>query len=219
MKKRCKKSVIKYIVISVMVIIMTIMMAGCGAASESPENTGSGSKVGDVLKNPMKGQDKDEEPDQNTENGIKDNQNDKTNDPASGSNEKTSDRAAGVIAGDGSVDIDLTQMSSDMVYATVYQMVMEPDQYIGKTFKIKGLYCVAQEPKTGAYYQYCLVQDALACCAQGLEFVWGDGSHVYPDDYPPEETEITVQGTFETYKEPGDDTLYSRLANATMTIG
>ena len=219
MKKRYKKSVIIYIVISITVMTMTMIVTGCGTASDSARNTGSGSKVGDVLKSQMKDQDNTGEQDQKTENGIKDNQNDKTNDPDSGNNEKTSDKDAGVTAGNGSVDIDLTQMSSDMVYATVYQMVMDPNQYIGKTFKIKGLYCVAQEPKTGAYYQYCLVQDALACCAQGLEFVWGDGSHVYPDDYPPEETEITVQGTFETYKEPGDDTLYSRLANATMTVG
>ena len=41
----------------------------------------------------------------------------------------------------------------------------------------------------------------MACCAQGLEFVWGDGSHKYPDEYPAEDTEIEVQGTFETYKE------------------
>ena len=41
----------------------------------------------------------------------------------------------------------------------------------------------------------------MACCAQGLEFVWGDGSHKYPDEYPAEDTEIEVQGTFKTYKE------------------
>ena len=35
----------------------------------------------------------------------------------------------------------------------------------------------------------------MACCAQGLEFVWGDGSHKYPDEYPAEDAEIEVQGT------------------------
>ena len=34
------------------------------------------------------------------------------------------------------VDYDLTQMSSDMVYATVFQMVNSPEQYENKSFKI-----------------------------------------------------------------------------------
>ena len=58
----------------------------------------------------------------------------------------------------------------------------------------------------------------MACCAQGLEFVWGDGSHAYPDEYPAEDAEIEVQGTLETYKEKNDDTTYCRLANADMKI-
>ena len=48
----------------------------------------------------------------------------------------------------------------------------------------------------------------MACCAQGLEFVWGDGSHKYPDEYPAEDTEIEVQGTFKTYKEKDYDTTF-----------
>lgn len=51
-------------------------------------------------------------------------------------------------------------MNSDMVYATVYQMMVEPEQ----------------------------------------------------------ETEIIVQGTFETYKEPNDETLYCRITDADMQI-
>ena len=53
----------------------------------------------------------------------------------------------------------------------------------------------------------------MACCAQGLEFVWGDGSHKYPDEYPAE-----VQGTFETYKEKDYDTTFCRLANVDMRV-
>ena len=43
-------------------------------------------------------------------------------------------------------------------------------------------------------------------------------SHVYPDEYPKDETEIEVKGTFETYKEPGDDTLYCHLVNSEMQV-
>lgn len=72
------------------------------------------------------------------------------------------------------VDYDLTNMNKDMVYATVYQLMVEPDKYIGKTLCIDGLYYTGQNEKTGTYYHYSIIKDALACCSQGLEFVWGD---------------------------------------------
>lgn len=111
-----------------------------------------------------------------------------------------------------------TKMNKDMVYATVYQLMVEPDKYIGKTLCIDGLYYTGQNEKTGTYYHYSIIKDALACCSQGLEFVWEDGAHVYPDEYPKDETEIEVKGTFETYKEPGDDTLYCHLVNSEMQV-
>ena len=78
------------------------------------------------------------------------------------------------------VDYDLTQMSSDMVYATVYQLMVKPDEYVGKTFRIDGNFYATYYEPTQKYYFYCVIQDATACCAQGLEFLWDDGTHVYP---------------------------------------
>ena len=40
--------------------------------------------------------------------------------------------------------------------------------------------------------------------------------HLSDEDYPEQETEIIVQGTFETYKEPNDETLYFRITDADM---
>ncbi len=114
------------------------------------------------------------------------------------------------------VDYDLTVMSSDMVYATVYQMMTDPGIYIGKTFRMDGLYQASYYEPTKQYYHACVIQDATACCAQGMEFVWGDGSHVYPDEYPEINTRVTVQGTFEAYSEAGDSNLYCRLKDATL---
>lgn len=113
---------------------------------------------------------------------------------------------------------DLTIMNSEMVYAMVYQMMADPNTYLGKTFRIEGTYYAVYYEATAQYYHYCLIQDALACCAQGIEFIWGDGSHVYPKDYPDENAKIVVEGTFETYKEDGDDILYCRLKDATMEV-
>ena len=51
-------------------------------------------------------------------------------------------------------------------------------------------------------YHACIIPDATACCAQGIEFVW-EGDHVWPDDYPEEGADIIVTGRLETYDENG----------------
>lgn len=119
-------------------------------------------------------------------------------------------------AGDPSVDYDLTVMDSDMVYASVYQLMTDPETYVGKSFKMQGTYYSTFYEPTNKHYHYVIIEDAAACCAQGIEFVWGDGSHVYPDEYPKNESRVEVEGTFETYKEDGDDRLYCRIKNAKM---
>lgn len=124
--------------------------------------------------------------------------------------------AEDVSGQDTDVDIDLTSMSSDMVYATVYQLMIEPERYVGKTIKMDGLYYASWYEATQQYYHYVIIQDAAACCSSGMEFVWEDGSHVYPDEYPEDETEIEVVGVFETYTEEGDENLYCRLRDASI---
>lgn len=116
------------------------------------------------------------------------------------------------------VDYDLTVMSSDMVYATIYQMITEPEQYAGKTIRMQGLYYAAYAEQKFQYYHYCIVTDALACCAQGIEFVWDDGNHVYPDEYPRDNAPITVQGTFSAQKEETTGNWYCRLENASLNV-
>ena len=130
--------------------------------------------------------------------------------------EDTISGAENVRDTDETVDYDLTQMSSDMVYATVYQMMVTPEEYEGKTFRIDGNFYATYYEATKKYYFYCIIQDATACCAQGMEFIWDDGSHIYPDEYPEDNAEIVVEGTFETYREDGDENLYCRLSDATL---
>ena len=88
----------------------------------------------------------------------------------------------------GEPDVDLTTLSSTMVYSEVYKM--------------NGRFAVYENPNTGAVYTACIIMDATACCSQGLEFVLA-GEHSYPADYPEPGTEITVVGTFQTYEENG----------------
>lgn len=117
------------------------------------------------------------------------------------------------------VDVDLTQMGSDMVYATVYQMMVDPETYVGKTVRMRGSYYATWYEQTMKYYHYVIINDATACCSQGMEFVWEDGNHKYPEEYPAAETEVEVTGVFETYREEGDENLYCRLKDAVLEWG
>ncbi len=111
------------------------------------------------------------------------------------------------------IDIDLTKMSSTMIYSEVYAMMVDSKQYIGKKVRMRGEFSGFYDKQSGQYYFSCLIRDAMACCAQGLEFVLTD-DYSYPDDYPPTGTDITVTGIFEPYQE-GNFTFY-HLANAVL---
>ena len=95
-----------------------------------------------------------------------------------------------------------------MVYSEVYNMMVTPENYIGKTVKMRGQLEIAQpldadgNPDPQRIYFSCVIADATACCAQGIEFVLA-GEHKYPEDYPQPGAEITVSGTFRTYEEDG----------------
>ena len=109
------------------------------------------------------------------------------------------------------IDVDLTTLSSTMVYSEVYNMMTTPDDYIGKVVKMNGAFTVFHDEGSSDYFFACIVKDATACCAQGIEFLLA-GEHSYPKDYPYEGDEICVVGVYDTYKD-GDNT-YCTLKNA-----
>jgi hypothetical protein len=94
-------------------------------------------------------------------------------------------------------DVDLTVLSSTMVYAEVLNMMTNPDDYIGKTIKVSGLYAVSLY--LGEYYHFVLVEGVDACCPEGLMFIL-NGDHSFPDDYPEEMTQIEFAGVFGSYE-------------------
>ncbi|MBQ8133807.1 MAG: hypothetical protein IJ192_05325 [Clostridia bacterium] len=96
----------------------------------------------------------------------------------------------------GEPDLDLTELSSTMVYSEVYNIVTNPDDYRGKTIKMSG-YCSSYVSSlTNQTIYSCVIPDATACCAQGIEFRLAEG-YDYPEGYD----EITIIGTFDTYEE------------------
>lgn len=199
------KHIRKLCVLFVLILIMT----GCGNNDRGHTGVNNSSSVDKVI-NDQIGNSDTETDNANIQSTIP--EGGSKADSSQGLPEKTDTEAA-----DG-VDYDLTAMSSDMVYAAVYQMMIDPGTYIGKTFRMDGLYYATYYEPTAQYYHYCIIQDAAACCAQGLEFVWDDGSHAYPDEYPKDNEEVVVEGTFETYQEDGDSNLYCRLKDTTLEV-
>jgi len=111
------------------------------------------------------------------------------------------------------IDLDLTTMSSTMVYSEVYNIMCYPDDYREKCIKMSGTCSIFEDLTTGQLYYACIIQDATQCCQQGIEFNLQD-SYIYPDDYPENGQEVTVVGIFETYAEDG--VLYCRLRDAVL---
>ena len=113
------------------------------------------------------------------------------------------------------IDYDLTTMGSDMIYATVYLMMTEPDQFEGKMIKMKAQYLSAYYEPRKEYYNYCFISDAAGCCSQGIEFATKDKLK-QRNLRPKDNTDIEVVGKFETYMEDGK--MYCHLKDSKMTI-
>lgn len=109
------------------------------------------------------------------------------------------------------VDVDLTKLNSTMVYSEVYNMMTSPENYMGKKVKMSGTFNYAAGDNR--YYYACLIADATACCAQGIEFVL-KMDRTFPDEYPKVGDAITVVGIFDTYYEGSNR--YCQLIDAYM---
>ncbi|WP_243007136.1 hypothetical protein [Dorea sp. AM58-8] len=191
--------------IGIWLLAAVVLISGCGKQTDNGKGINNGETVDKVIESQVKKEEQKKTEESTKEDTQKNNQ--------QNTDTQTPESVQGTVnAPEAAVDVDLSVMDSDMIYATVYQMMSDPEQYVGKTFRIEGKFYVTYDEMTKNQYYYCVIKDATECCAQGLEFVWGDGSHIYPDEYPTDGTEVIVDGTFELYME--NDSRYCRLANA-----
>lgn len=109
----------------------------------------------------------------------------------------------------GDVDLDLTQMSSSMIYSTVFNMLIMPDEYENKSIKVKGNFEVYENSASGERNYTVLIPDATACCQQGIGVIW-EGQHSYPHDYPEIGQEIIITGVY-TVTEDSQGITYTYL--------
>ncbi len=194
-------------------VAMISASAGCGSNVSSGRMKDQPAGVNDVLEDIMAEEDskKTETGDQIAESGT-DNGEIRQNGVNEDAPEPEPVNEAEIMtnAADG-IDVDLTVLSSTMVYSEVYNMMVSPENYVGKTVKMDGMFSSYHDEASDKYYYACVISDATACCSQGIEFVLTD-DYTYPDDYPKEGDEICVVGTFDTYQE--GDYNYCTLRNA-----
>ena len=95
------------------------------------------------------------------------------------------------------VDVDLTTMSSTMVYSYVYDMLSHPSDYKGQMVRMDG-----DSNTTHGGTHSCIVYDALGCCTEGIEYILPE-----EEEYQDDGTKITVVGRFATYKK-GEGTYF-----------
>ena len=209
---------------SAIILASLLIMTGCGraAGNESHDLTqDSTSDVEDVLAQRMA------EADAQAQEAY-DSQDDLSEVPGLSDSEGTAGRQSGVDEGapapdpltlDESVlqtegvDIDLTVLSSTMVYSQVYNLMVDPYSYIGKTIKMTGMYACTDLTQSTEFYCACIIQDATQCCSQGIEFELDD-TYSFPEDYPEYGDDITVIGEFDTYQDGGYT--YCTLRNARL---
>lgn len=204
-----KNRFIKFFII----FIIFVAIAGCGKKRQNKNQMFSTTKsVKDTIEEEMKKEQEKKENVENekalkndfqaTEEDVKEINEDKNEENKKAENEGEENQK--------DIDYDLTEMNSDMIYATVFMVVQDPESYSGKTFKIYGNSYTFPTTEGKSMTHYCLIKDALACCAQGLEFISSNSDEKYPDD----SDEIVVTGTLESYTVEDIPMPLCRLVNA-----
>lgn len=206
-----KNRFIKFFII----FIIFVAIAGCGKKRQNKNQMFSTTKsVKDTIEEEMKKEQEKKENAENekaikndfqaTEEDVKEINEDKNEENKKAENEGEENQK--------DIDYDLTEMNSDMIYATVFMVVQDPESYAGKTFKIYGNSYTFPTTEGKSMTHYCLIKDALACCAQGLEFISSNSDEKYPDDGD----EIVVTGTLESYTVEDIPMPLCRLVNANI---
>ncbi|HCJ41211.1 MAG TPA: hypothetical protein DHV89_06730, partial [Ruminococcus sp.] len=62
----------------------------------------------------------------------------------------------------GDIDIDLTGLNPNMLYAQVYEMTADPEKYVGKTVRANGTFAYTTDPESGNEFFAVFIADAAA---------------------------------------------------------
>ncbi len=92
------------------------------------------------------------------------------------------------------IDYDLTQMSETMVYSQIFDLVSTPFEYEDARFVIEGNLIESEDLNTGEIFYAIFIEDAAACCSQGLEVVFTQDFEI-----PTLPKSVVLTGTIKSY--------------------
>ena len=100
------------------------------------------------------------------------------------------------------VDFDFTRMNQTMRITHAYRLASSPTEFSGKTFRISGMFLTRVDEEDGKRYFGCFMSDpgGCSCCAPGgvLEFIPRE-CYVWPTNFPPSESRVTVTGRLKMF--------------------
>lgn len=112
------------------------------------------------------------------------------------------------------VDIDLSRLEGNIVFSEATDILSNADKYIGKTIRVKGYFSSSYDSHDDSRYYMILIGELPT--EKGFEFIWDEGSHRYPDEYPKEKAEIIIEGELKSYK--SEDHQYCYIATDEIQI-
>ena len=99
------------------------------------------------------------------------------------------------------VDLDLSAMPASIAYAQAIAMQREPEDYLGMTVRVGGIFNYSEARQRGVI----IIADTSGCCETSMDFSCAGGIH-YPEDYPELYARLTIVGVFSICED--DDSLY-----------
>ncbi len=111
---------------------------------------------------------------------------------------------------DSDVDFDFLQMSSTVIYAQVFDLMMNYDDYVGNTFRMNGTFYESLDLE-GIPIYFIIINDATGCCPQGLELKFSDDMEI-----PKPDSNITVVASVDVFDYKGEE--YVRMLVSDLEI-
>ena len=104
--------------------------------------------------------------------------------------------------------IDLSLMPQEKAYGYLMEISKDPQAYLGKTIRLRGIFFVQGE-ETDSNSYYCIVMDKDGNSIP-MDFIPPQDME-YPSDFPPVQTDITVQGVFTAFADEEQGQMYCAI--------